>query len=109
MSNNFYLQFKREDLILRDYLAADRTILANERTLMSFVRTAIALVAAGASLLHFFDSLETRILGFLCFALAAAAMVWGLKRYLHYRRHMALLHLTDWHEQIQWVKPGEGI
>ena len=109
MSYGYYIQFKKEELILRDYLAADRTVLANERTLMSFIRTAVALAAAGASLLHFFDSLVTAIGGVLLIILAVAALAWGLKRYFHYRRHMALLQLTDWHEQIQWVKPGEGI
>ncbi len=109
MNKGFYTQFKKEDLILRDYLAADRTILANERTLMSFIRTSVALAAAGGSLIHFFNSTETTIGGIVLIVLAAAALVWGLKRYFHYRRHMELLQLTDWHEQIQWVKPGEGI
>ena len=109
MNKGFYIQFKREDFILRDYLAADRTVLANERTLMSFIRTAVALAAAGGSLIHFFNSLVTTIGGVLLIILAAVALGWGLKRYFHYRRHMALLQLTDWHEQIQWVKPGEGI
>ncbi len=109
MNKGFYMQFKKDDLILRDYLAADRTVLANERTLMSFIRTSIALAAAGGSLIHFFNSPSTTIGGIILIMLAAATLVWGLKRYFHYRHHLELLQLTDWHEQIQWVKPGEGI
>ncbi len=52
-----YARFKQEELIARDYLAADRTALANERTFLAYVRTALAIAAAGGSLIHFLDSL----------------------------------------------------
>ena len=109
MSYGAYVQFKKEELILRDYLAADRTALANERTLMSFIRTAVALAAAGGSLIHFFDSLITTIGGVLIILLATVTFGWGLQRFAHFQRHLKSLRLANWHEQIQWVKPGEGI
>ncbi|MGN0027609.1 MAG: DUF202 domain-containing protein, partial [Clostridium sp.] len=37
--------FKKEEMILRDFLAADRTLLANERTLLAYIRTGISLLA----------------------------------------------------------------
>lgn len=40
-------------LILRDHLAADRTILANERTFLAYIRTALTLFVAGLSFVHF--------------------------------------------------------
>ncbi|MYF98443.1 DUF202 domain-containing protein [Candidatus Poribacteria bacterium] len=40
-------------LILRDHLAADRTILANERTFLAYIRTALTLFVAGLSFIHF--------------------------------------------------------
>lgn len=40
-----------EELILRDYLALDRTRLANERTLLAYIRTALMLVVAGVTAL----------------------------------------------------------
>ncbi|MDO8687300.1 MAG: DUF202 domain-containing protein [Dehalococcoidales bacterium] len=109
MNKGFYIQFKKDDLILRDYLAADRTVLANERTFMSFIRTAIALAAAGGSLIHFFNSTATTAGGIALIILAVATLAWGFQRFLYYRRHLELLQLTDWHERIQWLKPGEGI
>jgi len=45
-------QLKKE-LILRDRLALDRTLLANERTLLAYFRSAITLIIAGVSILHF--------------------------------------------------------
>ena len=109
MSYGAYVQFKKEELILRDYLAADRTALANERTLMSFIRTAVALAAAGGSLIHFFNSLITSIGGVLLILLAAVTLGWGLQRFAHFQRHLKSLRLADWYKQVQWVKPGEGI
>ncbi|HEX9972048.1 MAG TPA: DUF202 domain-containing protein, partial [bacterium] len=38
MSQRFYQEFSESDLILRDRLALDRTVLANERTLLAYVR-----------------------------------------------------------------------
>ncbi len=109
MSYSAYVQFKKEELILRDYLAADRTALANERTLMSFIRTAVALAAAGGSLIHFFDSLITTAGGVSLIILAAVTLGWGLQRFAHFQRHLKSLQLTNWYKDIQWVKPGEGI
>ena len=48
-----YQRFLKEELILRDELAIDRTLLANERTLMAYVRLAITLIIAGVSIIHF--------------------------------------------------------
>ncbi|MCX6024563.1 MAG: DUF202 domain-containing protein [Chloroflexi bacterium] len=65
MQRTPYDRFSEEEMILRDHLAVDRTILANERTLLSYVRTALGLVAAGFTLLHFFDGSTTTVLGWL--------------------------------------------
>jgi len=50
-----YRDVPPETLILRDHLAADRTVLANERTFLAYLRTAFAFVVGGASLAHFID------------------------------------------------------
>src|SRR5918999_6332704 len=44
----------REETILRDQLALDRTRLANERTLLAYIRTAFMLLVAGATALKLF-------------------------------------------------------
>ena len=41
-----------DQLILRDHLAADRTILANERTFLAYIRTALTLFVVGLSFVH---------------------------------------------------------
>ncbi|HOF56261.1 MAG TPA: DUF202 domain-containing protein [Prolixibacteraceae bacterium] len=42
----------REAIILRDYLAIERTHLANERTLMAYIRTALYLILAGIAFIQ---------------------------------------------------------
>ncbi len=88
MNNDPYTRFKREELILRDYLAADRTVLANERTLMSYIRTSVALAAAGGSLIHFLESLAADIGGGLLLSLAAGILGVGLQRFIWYKRRL---------------------
>ncbi len=88
MNHSPYTRFKKEELILRDYLAADRTKLANERTLMAYIRTSVALAAAGGSLIHFLTSLIADIGGGLLLALAAGILGVGLQRFIWYKRRL---------------------
>jgi putative membrane protein len=74
MPDNPYDRFGRTDLILRDELAIDRTLLANERTLLSYMRGSVTLIIAGVTLAHFVDSGVLRHIGL---ALAPAGIVAG--------------------------------
>jgi len=73
------------NLILRDHLAIDRTILANERTFLAYARTALALVVAGVSFIKLLDSPETTFMGWLLIPLGIATLVWGTRRYFQMR------------------------
>lgn len=55
--------FDKEQMILRDFLAADRTLLANERTLLAYIRTGISLLVVAISLIKLFDGIIPDILG----------------------------------------------
>jgi putative membrane protein len=70
-----------EDTLLRDRLAAQRTMLANERTLLAYLRTAIAFAAAGASAVHFLDSTFLDVLGWVLVAASVVAVVVGAVRF----------------------------
>ncbi|SOE23774.1 putative membrane protein [Spirosomataceae bacterium TFI 002] len=54
-------------LILRDWLAVERTKLANERTFLAYFRSAIAFFITGISLLKisYFSDLKSLAIGFL--------------------------------------------
>lgn len=69
------------ELILRDHLAIDRTILANERTLLAYVRTALTLLVLGASFIKFFGSMALEIVGWSFLPFALSVFVLGVWRY----------------------------
>ncbi|MGQ9732369.1 MAG: YidH family protein [Candidatus Zipacnadales bacterium] len=69
-------------LILRDFLAIDRTTLANERTLLAYIRTGLALLAAGFSFIQFFQSLWLEVLGWMIVPLGVGTLWLGGTRYL---------------------------
>jgi len=79
--NTPYERFKKSDLILRDELAIDRTVLANERTLLSYVRLAITLIIAGISIVHFAMEKWFETIGFLCIPIGIIAGIYGCRRY----------------------------
>ena len=62
----------KTELLLRDYLASERTMMSVDRTFLSYVRTALTFFIAGISLLKFFDTTFIHILGW---SLIPAAMI----------------------------------
>lgn len=71
-----------EGLILRDWLALDRTFLANERTLLAYLRTALGLLAAGAGLVHFFDETFTYVAGWILIGLSPLVILVAAIRFV---------------------------
>lgn len=91
-----YAGLSPDELILRDRLAIDRTVLANERTLLAYARTSLALLIAGLSLVHLpFLNLEANLnirlyvaAGWACVGIGAIVVIIGYKRYRKYRAHI---------------------
>jgi inner membrane protein YidH len=81
MQRNIYSQFDPAELILRDQLAIDRTLLANERTLMSYLRSGAALFIAGVSIIHFSHEIWFTVTGFLCLPFGFFTALFGVFRY----------------------------
>lgn len=81
MGETPYSRFAKEDLILRDELAVDRTLLANERTLLAYLRSAMALLIAGISIMHFSQHLWFSAVGILCLPTGLATGVIGVVRF----------------------------
>jgi len=76
-----YSDTDKEDLILRDHLAIDRTALANERTILAYIRTALALFVSGATFVRFFDVLLLEITGWIFIPLGIIVSIIGIIRY----------------------------
>lgn len=77
-----------EKIILRDYLAMQRTTLANERTLFAYIRTSLYLILGGIGLIEVdvFSSLQWA--GYLALFISAFLIIHGFVRYLALRRSL---------------------
>jgi inner membrane protein YidH len=89
MASNPYERFTGSDLILRDELAIDRTVLANERTLLSYVRTGLAFAVSGAGTIHFFASPIALLVGWCLLVLAFITGGFGVWRFRRVAGHIA--------------------
>jgi len=78
----------KERIILRDYLAMQRTTLANERTLFAYIRTSLYLILGGIGLLKLEDFRELIWLGYFSLGLSIVVIVYGLIRYWILRRRL---------------------
>lgn len=54
----------KDTMILRDWLALDRTILANERTFLAWVRTGLSIFLAGITFIKYIDDIMFHIIGY---------------------------------------------
>lgn len=75
-----------KDLILREKLAIERTIMANDRTLLSFIRTALYFAVAGLTLNEFIDLRYGLVVEIILFLLSGVLLGTGILRYLQQLR-----------------------
>lgn len=71
-----------KDLVLREYLAIERTKLANERTLLTYIRTALYFLVAGSTLGHVIDTNFWHIMGTPLMILSVIIVALGVIRFL---------------------------
>jgi putative membrane protein len=81
MTKNPYERFEKSELILRDELAIDRTLLSNERTLLAYLRSAVALMITGVSIIHFANQGWFLAVGFTCIPGSFMISLIGLLRF----------------------------
>ncbi|WP_026967030.1 DUF202 domain-containing protein [Algoriphagus terrigena] len=77
-----------QELIVRDYLARQRTALANDRTLLSFIRTALYFLVSGTALFEVRELAHVRQLGYLAFGLSFAFLAIGIFNYFRIKRKL---------------------
>lgn len=85
---NLYTRFEKTQLILRDELAIDRTLLANERTLLAYLRSSVALLIAGVTIIHFSEEGWFLAVGIGCLPTGILCGVIGISRFLKTNRIM---------------------
>ncbi|UZD23277.1 DUF202 domain-containing protein [Algoriphagus halophytocola] len=76
------------ELIIRDYLARQRTTLANKRTLLAFVRTSLYFLVSGTALFEVKELTHVRELGYLAFGLSLTLLIIGFVNYFRIRARL---------------------
>jgi putative membrane protein len=80
--------FTEQELIVRDYLARQRTYLANDRTLLSFIRTSLYFLVSGTALMEVNALEHIRELGYLAFALSLATLIIGVYSFFRVKKKL---------------------
>lgn len=70
----------KDDLILRDWLAIERTKLANERTFLAYFRTFVVFIGFGITLMQFEFYSEFKVIGVILTAASPLVLFLGIYR-----------------------------
>jgi putative membrane protein len=75
-----------KDLVLREYLAIERTRLANETTLLAYIRTGLYFLVAGSTLGQVIESEFWNIVGTPLIVIGLMIMLLGVVRYFRLKK-----------------------
>lgn len=78
--------YHENPMIVRDYLALERTRLANTRTLLAYSRTAIGSFGAGAGIVKLLEYPEVTPVGYVLMVIAPIIMVIGVVHFIRVAR-----------------------
>ncbi|MGB3778045.1 MAG: DUF202 domain-containing protein [Tunicatimonas sp.] len=84
-----------EKIILRDFLALQRTRLANERTFLSYNKFALYLITAGVALVRIENLRPFRMLGYVALGASGVVFLVGLIRFFVLRRQLKKFYQDD--------------
>ena len=91
----------REKIILRDYLALERTRLANERTLFSYIRTSLYLLLGGIAFFQIQGFERIEWLGYVSLALSIIFLVVGIFKFNQLKYKLKKYYFNVNNDQIQ--------
>jgi putative membrane protein len=95
-SNTFQNQ---EEIILRDYLAMERTKLANERTLLSYIRSSLYLLLGGIAIIQLEGFENIKFIGYISLFLTVLLVIIGVYRFQNLNKQ-----LKNYYEQIELMR-----
>ncbi|SHN32299.1 putative membrane protein [Cyclobacterium lianum] len=83
------MENQTEDLlIVRDFLARQRTKLANDRTLLSYIRTSLYFIVSGTALIKVEDLENVKELGYFSFLISVLLLVLGFINFFRLKRKL---------------------
>ena len=90
-----------DEIILRDYLALERTKLANERTFLAYLRTSLYMLLGGIAILQLTGFENIRWIGFASLGLSAILVFIGIVRYSAIRARLTRYYQSNIRENNQ--------
>lgn len=114
MIDDPYGDFRREEMILRDWLALDRTVLANKRTFLAYGRTSIALIALGIAFVKLIHHEFFEMSGFVLMGVGALVFLVGLREFarntIRFKKLVDKEHALEarYREEVAHRKEGAG-
>ncbi|MHB1281629.1 MAG: DUF202 domain-containing protein [Acidithiobacillus sp.] len=84
---DYFHTYPKSKLVLRDWLALDRTAAANRRVFYSFLRTTLDLTIAGLILIHFFNYQSIIVIGAIFLLLSVVVGSFSYFRFLRVQSH----------------------
>lgn len=83
-----------KDLILREKLALQRTVLANQSTFLSFLRTSMYFLMAGLTIQNIFSKGNYVFFEILLFIISGLVLILGI---FNFFKHKKLIHQSEIH------------
>lgn len=83
-----------KDLILREKLALQRTVLANQSTFLSFLRTSMYFLMAGLTIQNLFSKGNYVFFEILLFIISGLVLILGI---FNFFKHKKLIHQSEIH------------
>lgn len=84
----------KEKIILRDFLAMERTSLANERTLFSYIRASLYMGIGGVAILEYDGFASFNWLSYVVFGLSLILIFIGVFRYQRLKKKLETYYKT---------------
>lgn len=88
-------QEKKPDLIVRDWLAIERTKLANERTFLSYFRTSLFIFVSGVTILKIKELQPLIHMSYVLLVFSPILLGIGLYRYIKVKKDLAKHYTLD--------------
>ncbi|MCF1190383.1 DUF202 domain-containing protein [Mangrovimonas sp. AS39] len=90
-----------EQIILRDYLAIERTRLANERTLLSYIRSSLYLLLAAMAFFQLKNYADFKYVAFISLGFSFIFFVIGIYRFILLKKSLKRLYYLSQSKQEQ--------
>ena len=86
-----------EKIILRDYLALERTRMANERTHFSYIRTSLYLLTVGFGIFEIKSIQHLIAVAWICIGVSVILLLIGFYRYYQLKKYLNTYTYEDSH------------